>query len=125
MDGDLGAMLQSVLSDPEQMAKIGQMAQSLMGNGGESPPPEPSEPSPAPSPPPSQPPVGEGRVLAALTKALSGGGGSSRSTALLTAMRPYLRPEKQAKLDRAMEIAKMARIAGMVMGQLGGDRNGL
>lgn len=132
MDGDLGSLMQSVLSDPEQMAKITQLAQGLMGqsggesakNGdaaapeGETPGAEPSNPTPSGIP-------SEGRILSALTKALAAGKTGSRSTALLTAMRPYLRPEKQGKLDRALEVARMVHIAGLVMGELGGGRHGV
>lgn len=127
MDGDLGTIMQSVLSDPEQMAKIGQLAQSLMGGSGGEESSSPQEPEGTAAPTPAavpSPPAGDGRILSVLTKALTDRG-TTRSTALLTAMRPYMRPEKQEKLDRAMQIAKMARIAGSVMGELGGRRNGL
>lgn len=115
MDGDLGSLLQSVLSDPEQMAKISRMAQGLMDAvpAGESGPEAP--PSAAP-----EPPRGEAGILSALGRAFAPREEKNRSTALLLAMRPYMRPEKQEKLDRAMKIAKMARIAGAVMGEYGG-----
>ena len=118
MDGDIGDILQSVLSDPGQMEKIGRLAQGLMGGGGEGPT---AEPPPSPSPVPQVPTGGgEDKLLEALGKAFSGSFGQTRSTALLTAMRPYMRPEKQEKLDRALKIARMARAAGVVMGELGG-----
>ena len=114
MDGDLGAFLQSVLSDPEQMEKITQMAQGLMGQA-RSP-----DPAPAPQEEPRAAPMGETRLLSILSKAMASGAGKGRSTALLTAMRPYMRPEKQEKLDRAMKIARMVNVARTVMGEYGG-----
>ncbi len=121
MDGDIGAMLQSVLSDPEQMAQITRMAQGLM------------QAQPAPSAPPqevgSPPPAaggqtsfseGEAKLLSSLGSLFSQNGGKSRSTALLVAMRPYMKPEKQEKLDRAMKLAQMFHIVSAVMQQLGG-----
>ena len=118
MDGDLGARLESILSDPEQMEKLTQMAQGLFGQA--APAPEMSSPEGAAelSPPPI--PGADTRFISALGKAFSGGGGKSRSTALLVAMRPYMKPEKQEKLDRAMQIARMVNIAGVVMREYGG-----
>ena len=122
MDSDLGARLEAVLSDPEQMEKIAQVAQGLFAQtGGQVKPPETDPPQRQEGP--SVPPA-DARFLSALGRAFSGGGEASRSTALLTAMRPYMKPEKQEKLDRAMEIARMARIAGAVVKQYG-DGHGL
>ena len=135
MDGDLGSMLQSVLSDPEQMARIAQAAQGLMQTGPDaasgasgsagttaasgtsaaagtvaaSPPPEPVRDD-----------ARDARLLATLGRAFGAETGKSKSTALLVAMRPYMKPEKQKKLDSAMRIARMVRVAGEVMRQIGG-----
>lgn len=135
MDGDIGAMLQSVLSDPEQMAKITQMAQSLM-KGQEAPTGLPApetantaSEAPAAAQQAGGTPVfseGEAKLFSALGKAFASSGGKSRSTALLVAMRPYMKPEKQEKLDRAMKLAKMVHVAGAVMKEYGGGAsNGL
>lgn len=120
MDGDIGQMLQSVLSDPAQMEKLTAVAQSLMGGTAkqeDEPPPEPAAPS--------QPPHPEARLLTAIAKLTGQKAEPSRSAALLSAMRPYMRPEKQEKLDRAMQIARMVRIAGTVMREWGGDSHGV
>lgn len=120
MDGDIGAMLQSVLSDPEQMARLTQMAQGLMGGGAPA-----QEPSPSVAGPPSAAPATDAqrdaRLLSSLGRLFSQNTGQSRSTALLTAMRPYMRPEKQEKLDRAMKLAGMARVVSEVMREIGGN----
>ena len=110
MDADLGSLLNSVLSDPEQMAKISEMAQGLMGGASQS-----AEAPAAPSAP-----GGDAKVLSELGALFGGKTETSRSTALLMAMRPYMKPEKQEKLDRAMKLSKMVRIAQAVMGQMGG-----
>ncbi len=120
MDGDLGEKLSAILSDPAQMAQLTQMAQSLMGQmsqeaGGGTPK---QEAAPAPASKPEQP--ADTRLLSALGRALAGGRGNTRSTALLTAMRPYMKPEKQEKLDRAMKIARMVNVAETVMREYGG-----
>lgn len=40
--------------------------------------------------------------------------------ALLAALKPYLRPERREKLDRAMRIARISQIAGGALKQHGG-----
>ena len=117
MDGELGDKLQQILSDPGQMEKLSKMAQELFGGGA-----APAQETPAaPAAGDTEP---DARLLAALGKAFSGGGDRGRSTALLAAMRPYMRPEKQEKLDKAMQIARMVHIAGAVVKEYG-DGHGL
>lgn len=43
-----------------------------------------------------------------------------RNTALLNALRPFLREEKQVRLDRAMQIARMTKLIRAALGALGG-----
>ena len=118
MDGDLGTALNAILSDPTQMEKLSTMAKDLFGQGGETHQVEEANEAPAV---PAAAPAVDTRFMSALGKAFSGGGTKSRSTALLVAMRPYMKPEKQEKLDRAMQIARMVNIAGAVMREYGGD----
>ena len=120
MDGDLGARLESILSDPDQMAKITEMAKGLMGQMGQTPP---ETPAPETATESAAVPAADTKLLSALGRAFSGGG-KTRSTALLMAMRPYMKQEKQEKLDRAMKIAQMVNIAGTVMREYGGG-NGI
>ena len=40
--------------------------------------------------------------------------------ALLAALKPYLRPDRREKLDRAMRIARISQIAGGALKQHGG-----
>lgn len=121
MNGDIGAMLESVLSDPKQMEKIAEMAKGLMGE----------EPSHRESKPEHMAPerAGGHEIDAGMLSVLGGMFGGkepqTRSAALLMAMRPYMRPEKQEKLDRAMKIARIVHIAGIVMKEYGGGFPGL
>lgn len=129
MDGDLSAALESVLSDPEKMEKVAAMAKNLFGQAGpgsEAAQPDGSGPASTAPQNAGGPPAGDTALLSALSKAFAGGNvGKSRSTALLMAMRPYMKPEKQAKLDKAMQIARMASIAGLVMKEYGGGDHGI
>ena len=38
------------------------------------------------------------------------GGGDDQRTALLTALRPFVKEERYAKLDKAIQIAKLSRL---------------
>ena len=111
MDSELGAALEKVLSDPDQMEKLSQMARELFGPPGEKgPPEEDGRSAPAGDAPSGRgEPAADARLLTALSRAFSGRREPSRSTALLLAMRPYMRPEKQEKLDRAGCPAGRAR----------------
>lgn len=127
--------LNALLSDPERMSQIMQMAQSLSGSfssssGAEpSPPPPPAGPAPPfsqqphPGPPPP-PPAPDGDILSSLTGGLDpsmllklmplirelGGDSSSNARTLLYALRPYLKPERQERIERSLQLAKLLRI---------------
>ena len=47
-------------------------------------------------------------------------GREDRNTALLSALRPFLREERRAKLDRAMELARVTRLIRVALGAMGG-----
>ena len=42
-------------------------------------------------------------------------GGTSQSTALLTALRPFIRAERQEKLDKAIRWARLSQVARIVL----------
>ena len=103
---ELEDRLNSILSDPGQMEKIAGLARSLMG--GE---------NAAPEPPAAEVPLLKklGGLMAAAPQT------PSREQALLSAMRPWLSEKRREKMDRAMQLARMARIARLAMGELGGE----
>ena len=45
--------------------------------------------------------------------------GDDRNTALLAALRPFVREERWARLDKAMQLARMARVIRMALGAFG------
>ncbi len=108
--GELEDQLNSILSDPAQMEKIAGLARSLMGGEAQETPP---------SSPPGEAGIDAG-LLQRLGRAMKGGGGGGREQALLSAMEPYLSDRRRGKLDRAMKLARFARIARLVMGETGG-----
>lgn len=107
---DLEAQLRRILGDPEQMAQISSLAQSLMG-GGEVPPPS----SPLSRP---EPEAGPGRLPGVLSGPASVRSGGDKA-ALLEALGPYLSEKRRRKLKRAMRLAQMARLARFAMGEAG------
>ena len=115
--------LNQILSDPGAMAQIMQLAQSLGGDA-----------SAPPSPPPaSSPPSGDngasllsslagGIDPAMLTKLLPlvrelGGKQDSNARALLYALRPYLKEERQEKVERALQLARLFHLGKTLLAQ--------
>lgn len=108
--GELEDRLNSILSDPEQMARINSLAQSLMGGG------EASQGAPASGGEAAGP---DSALLGKLGSLLSRQGPDPERQALLEAMKPYLSEKRRSKLERAMRLTRMARLARLAMGDLG------
>lgn len=115
--------LGSILGNQEAMAQIMALAQSL--GGGQDSAPTQSEPSPPPVPaavlPQSELPDLGGMLgmLGDLDPALIQTGmklfsefssGEDEKTALLLALKPFLKEERYAKVDRAVQIARLSRV---------------
>ena len=86
---DLSEKLSSVLSDPKSMAKIAEIARDL------SLPQEEEPPAPAQK-------LAKMPYLSELSRFV-GKGGKER-TALLSSLKPYLKREKRARLDRILTV---------------------
>ncbi|MBQ1372453.1 MAG: hypothetical protein IIY70_05925 [Oscillospiraceae bacterium] len=117
---DLQSTLQSILSDPEQMARISAMAESLGlkppedGGPPRSQTPEnlsPGNPSPGQEAGAASPKLGLdlGRVLTQLS-AMSGS-----EDRVLSALRPALSEAGQGRIDRALRAAKLSRLASQFL----------
>lgn len=98
--------LSQILNDPNSMAQILSMAQSF-GLSPETPPQTEPEPDNSFLP---------GLLQLMQTARRSDG----KQETLLLAIKPYLVPERQAKIDRAMEIARIAHLAGFALRNYGG-----
>ena len=105
---ELTEHIQEVLSDPEQMARIMGMAQSLMG--------ESASGDAAP-----EADAGLMQKLGAILQGEKNGG--SQQQALLQAMRPYLSEKRQRKMERALRMTRMAHLAKLAMNGLGGGED--
>ena len=100
--GELEDMLGKILGDPEEMEKIAGMASRLFGGEGG----EKGESS--------SPDLGE--MLGRLMKNPSSGG---EKAAMVAALGPYLKPERRRKLEKALQISRLAGLAEIAMSGLG------
>ena len=104
---ELEEKLNALLSDPNSMAQVMQMAQQLSGAKAAPPPPAP----------PPGPDLGaalgglDPKLLGKLLP-LAGELGTENSAALqlLQALRPFLKEEKQGKIERAARLARLIHV---------------
>ena len=132
---ELEEKLEHILGNPQAMAQIVSLAQSLNLNGsaasaGDGAQPQPQEPAPAggsstapATAAPAQPSASAGslegllggldpNMLSAAAGLLGqfNSGNDDRRVALLTALRPFVRERRYAKLDKAIQIARLSRL---------------
>lgn len=135
--------LNSILGNQEAMEQIMALARSLSGEKGEGAPPD--GPPEEGEPPRREEPPGdeEGRSGPDLSKLLGEvdpgmlqmgmrlfreyQSSDDRNAALLQALRPFLKEERRAKLDKAVRIARMTRLIRAALGSMGekGDEEGV
>ncbi len=105
---DMDSKLNAMLNDPAAMARIIQMAQQLSGGTAQAapPPPPPPQQSSVPPPPPEGgfDPMLLARFLPILQELRQS---NSQTTQLLYALRPFLKEEKQSKVERAAKLARV------------------
>ena len=106
---DLEGQIREVLGDPAQMAQIMSLAQSLMGSGGEGKQPE------------TPPEKTESGLLGKIGDLMKQQGGQNDQQALLRALRPYLSEKRQHKVDRALQITRLAHLAKLALEGMGGS----
>ena len=120
---DFEEQLNAILGDQAAMSQIMALAQSLQSGSAPQSAPEGENPAP--------PPASGENPMAALEKLdpkiLNLGmkiwqeyqRGDDRNTALLAALRPFVREERWAKLDKAIQLARMARVIRTALGAFG------
>ena len=113
---ELDEKLNTLLSDPNSMAQVMQMAQQLsvtMGGGTDNAPPAQQPPPPPAAPPAALPPLGglDPQVLARFLPLLQEYSRSNSQTMqLLYALRPFLKESKQDKVERAARLARLIHL---------------
>lgn len=121
---ELEDKISGILGDPAQMEKITKLAQSLMGGESAGPPGGKDAPQP---PPPGVDAAGgfdldslgiDAGTIARISRLMQSGSAQNKEEqALLAAMRPYLSEKRRRKMDRAMKLAQLARLARLAMGE--------
>lgn len=112
----LEEQLNAVLSNPQMMQQIMSMAQNFAPPA-ESPPPQPS--APPPPPPAANFPAMDPGMLQKLSGLMGQGGTDKNQQLLLRALGPYISKNRVAKLEKAMQAAKMAKLATSLFGSKG------
>lgn len=122
--------LNSILSNPDAMAQIMQLAQSI-GGADTSPVQQPQQ---AQQTPPAE---RSGDLLSSLAGGLDsklllrlmpliqelGGQRDSNAKQLLYALRPYLKPERQEKVERALQLARLFHLGKKFLSEWEGWRD--
>lgn len=111
--------LESILGNPQAMEQIMSLAQSL--GGGQAAPPPPSDREPEP---PASGSLLDGlglgqidpRILTGVASLLSQSQSNDDDrVALLQALRPFVKEQRYAKLDKAIQIARLSRLIRMAL----------
>ena len=110
----LEEQLNQILGNPKAMEQIMALAQSLSGKQEEERQPEEETQPPAENDPPSPLSALDGldpRLLRMGMGLLSEySAQDDKKTALLAALKPFLKPERQEKMDQAVRIARLTRV---------------
>ncbi|MFR1516269.1 MAG: hypothetical protein ACLSTT_02970 [Evtepia gabavorous] len=108
---DFEEALNSLLADPDAMGQIMSLAGKL-GMGTESPPsPGEAAPQPESAAPPPFAPEQLGQMGRLLERFQASRQAHQEADALIAALRPFLREERQKKLDQAIQLAGLSRAA--------------
>lgn len=100
MDGNFSEMVQNVMSDPDAMSKLMEVAQGLMSSTPSGPPPDTSDET--------APAVTHEGAEGLLSKIRSG---NDERIALISALRPFLSPERRKSADNLIKMMKMMKLA--------------
>ncbi len=115
---DMERKLNAMLNDPAAMARILQMAQQLSGSTAQTGTPPPKN-DPVSSPPAgSFDPAALVRFLPLVQELRQS---NSETTQLLYALRPFLKEEKQPKVERAAKLAHLICVGKRFLSEGGLD----
>ncbi len=118
--------LNAILSDQNAMDQIMALAHSLSGEkaGQDQPPVQTESQNQGPDLTGILSQVDPELVRKGIELIQGAGGQDDRGSALLMALRPYLREEKRERLDRAMQMARTMRLIRTAIGAIGGKGEG-
>ena len=109
--GDFEEKLETILNNPQAMSQIMALAQSLGGTSSSNEPPVESSPVTETAPLQLDP-----RMLSDIASLLSQyNSNDDQRVALLTALKPFVKTQRYAKLEQAIRITKLSRMARMAL----------
>ncbi len=106
---DFNEMLQGIMSNPQAVEQLKTLAQGL----GISDAPT----MPAPSPAQSQPDFSQ--LLQSFLQLSRSTPINPQQMALLQALKPFMRPDRAARLDKAIQVARLSQLASNAFQQMG------
>ena len=113
---DLEQKIQSVLSDPEQMQQVLNMARALGVSIPESEEPKAREQETSQPEQNIPPQAGVDALPEPVSQLLQQAGKlEKRQENLLNALKPFLKPNRREKIDRAMQVARLSHLAGYAL----------
>ncbi len=120
---DLESKINALFSSPESMERIMQLARTLSGTEHK----DNAAPSQADAPENTERLTNPGGIDAATMQMLAGAmkafSAPSEEERLITALKPYLSSNRMEKIDKAVGIAKLAKVARKVLPELGGKNH--
>lgn len=96
---DIGEVISQIINDPDRMNQVMELAKNLI-------PPEGNS---------ETMPLSQEQVQAIGKMLQQTQSTEKRQEALVHALRPYLKPGRLSKLERAMQIARVSRLAGLAL----------
>lgn len=96
---DLGGLIGQILNDPDRLQQVMDVAKNLL-------PQDAAVEEPA---------IDQERIHEIGKLLQNKDATEQKQEALMQALRPYLRPGRRSKLDRAMQIARLSHIAGIAL----------
>ena len=118
---ELERALRAVLDDPAQLQELRELAGSMgfpvpQAQPEPEPAPQAPQPGPVPEPEPARA-VFQQQTLPEPAAAMlrQAGKMDKRQEALLLALKPFLRKERQEKIDRALHAARLASLASLAL----------
>jgi len=122
--GDFENRLNELLSSPGTMEQIMRLARSLSGGEQESGTQGSGPVNAAPNPGPADVSGGiDPKLMGLISSVLKEYGSPSDKAAVINALKPYLKSDRREKVDKALQIAKLAKVAKTMLPELGGTRN--
>lgn len=117
---ELERALRAVLDDPAQLQELRELAGSMGFSVPQTQPegapaPKPPEPAPAPEPEPAQAVFQQKLPEPAAAMLRQAEKTDKKQEALLLALKPFLRKERQEKIDRALHAARLASLASLAL----------